>query len=184
MILKFWILHLQHVWCTESGSEFTGWGHLLTEAATSEWASFWKTLPYVPGVPRQFSGKFPRVVPGCKRTCEVRINSPSVDTAPSIRLFAPQNSRDTVAITLPSIFLETCVTYCSLTLWVIVSRNKLFLGRSSRLSLLTAVNFLLFFNGEWWKNRKCWGLDWFFIVTPSLNSVEKCKTTGYRQRKS
>ena len=80
------------------------------------------------------------------RTCQFRRNSSNLDNEPIIRLSLLLNSWDVLSVTLLSISSEVCVIYSSLNLDAFLSLNKLFLGKFSWLSVMTAANFHLFFN--------------------------------------
>ena len=80
------------------------------------------------------------------RTCQFRRTSFNLDNEPSIRLLVLLISWDVFSVTLLSVSSEACVMYISLNLEAFLSLNSLFQECFSWFSVLTAANFLLFFN--------------------------------------
>ena len=98
----------------------------------------------VPGFPCLCWGLFPERFRCVCRTCVFKRISSSLDRAPKIWDSVLLRSWDTSLETLPSISLETCVIYSSLTLATDVFREWPLLGKSLCVFLTTAAIFCLF----------------------------------------
>ena len=113
------------------------------------------------------------------QTCQFRRNSSNLDNEPIIRFSVLLNSWDVFSVTLLSISSEACVMYYSLNLDAFLSLNKLFLGKFSWLSVMTAAKFHLFFNVDIeLKNKSRDSKIKFHLIFAKVKLQEKVFTSG------
>ena len=115
--------------------EFTEWRELLTKVPISGRCFYWERSSLLSWFRTSFFWEVPRALRDCTRSFEFRRNSSSFNQARRIRLSEQLNSWARFLLTLPSMFLETCVICSSLIVETFVLRDKLFLGCFFWLSL-------------------------------------------------
>ena len=112
------------------------WVKGATDQSTHIWTMLLLGTVFVTFLFRtSFIWEVPRALRDCTRSCEFRRNSSSFNQARRIRLSEQLNSWARFLLTLPSMFLETCVICSSLIVETFVLRDKLFLGCFFWLSL-------------------------------------------------